>query len=139
MNKIYVVRQGRLYYSDVLDNRHFVYGFLNRGDSTRFMGFLKTYHTKYSRYPYIGQKNVVLKSIRPNTDSLYIDVEPLESFQYKCVLNGARLFGISEIDFHQDNGFDEVYISGAEIFENFEPSPEDVVDNLEFLRTTFIP
>ena len=134
MNKIYVVRQGKLYYSDVLDERHYMYGFLHRNDATRFTYFLKSYHKKYSRYPYIGQKNLVLRSTRPNADSLFIDVEPLEMFQRKCVLNSTKLFGIEDFDFYQEDGIDEVHISGGEITSDFEPSLEEVVDNLEFLR-----
>ena len=133
MNKIHVVRQGSLYYSDVLDERHYIYGFLHRTDSMRFTNFLKTYHKKYSRYPYIGQKNLVLRSTKRNTDSLFIDIEPLESFQHKCVLNSTRLFGIEDFDYIQEGGVDEIYISGGEIIGNFQPSFEAVVDNLKFL------
>ena len=133
MNKIYVIRQGRLYYSDVLDERHYMYGFLHRTDATRFTQFLKTYNKRHSRYPYIGQRNVVLRSTRPNTDSLFIDVEPLEMFQYKCVINGTRLFGIENFDYTDENGNIDAHISGGEIEGNFEPHLEAVVDNLEFL------
>jgi hypothetical protein len=76
---------------------------------------------------------VVLKSTRPNTDSLFIDVEPIEMFQYKCVINGARLFGITAFDYTHEHGIIDSHISGGEIIGNTEPYREEVVDNLEFL------
>ena len=133
MNKIFVVRQGNLYYSDVLDEKHYMYGFIRRVDATRFTHFLKIHHKKYNRYPYIGQKNVVLRSTRPNTDSLFVDVEPLEMFQYKCIINGTNIFGIENFEYTDEDGIIDARISGGELTQNAKPYLTEIVDNLEFL------
>jgi len=50
-DRIHVIRKKGRYYSDILEKKHYMYGFLNKTSASLYMEFLREYKKKYSRYP----------------------------------------------------------------------------------------
>jgi hypothetical protein len=131
MNKVFLLRQKNStnYYSDILDNTHCMYGFLNKSSALKCRQFLVLYHMKYKRYPSMGRE-YVLKYIGSN-DPILLEEEPLEDMKIKCVLNGVHLVGIHTFDYSLH--CDEVKFSGGILTEDIEAPRYLVRDNLELL------
>jgi hypothetical protein len=131
MNRVFLLRQknSTRYYSDILDNTHCMYGFMNKSSALKCRQFLVSYHVKYKRYPSMGRE-YALKYIGSN-EPILLEEEPIEDMKNKCVLNGVHLVGIHTFDYSLQ--FDEARFSGIILTEDIEAPQELVRDNLEFL------
>ncbi len=132
MNRVFLLRQLNTvqYYSDVLDDTHCMYGFMNRQSALRCREFLVRYREKYDRYPFIGQSKGI--KFAGACHAVALEEEPIETMKNKCVLNGVHLIGIHtfEYSFHET---EEVRLSGAILTEGTEVSHDVLCNNLEYL------
>jgi hypothetical protein len=126
---IHVVRQKHMYYSDIIEDRHYIYGFLNKKHALDCLNFLNSYKKRYSRYPCIEQKPALFKKY-VSVDPIRVNTEPLEYIQNKCAINGAKLLGITDFVISSDK---EVIISGTELTDELYIREEDIIGNLEYL------
>ena len=118
---IYIIRQRntRTYYSDILDDRHCIYGFTYRKHASMFTRFLNDYKKKYSRYPSATQKMVHTKFIF-DPSPLCIEQKETEEMKVRCVVNGLNLFEIHNFDYEYIH---EINFSGTHLTEGLEVSP----------------
>jgi len=131
MNKVFLLRQKNStnYYSDILDDTHCMYGFLNKSSALRCRQFLVSYKLKYKRYPSMGRE-YVFKYVGSN-ESVLLEEEPIEDMKNKCVLNGVHLVGIHTFDYSLH--CDEARFSGSILTSDIEAPQEFVRVNLEYL------
>jgi hypothetical protein len=118
---LYIIRQRntRTYYSDILDDRHCIFGFTYRKHASMFTRFLNDYKKKYSRYPSATQKMVHTKFIF-NPSPLCIEQIYTEEMKVRCVVNGLNLFEIHNFDYEYIH---EINFSGTHLTEGLEVSP----------------
>jgi len=131
---MYLIRQKNTntYYSDILDNRHCIYGFRHRIHAVKCTNFLSTYKKRYKRYPSVEQVMFSTKFVG-STDPICIDKESIEDMKIRCVVNGLHLFEVYEFDSMTIENRDEVIIRGKNVTleEAFEVSQEHLCAHLE--------
>ena len=108
------------YYSSFIENKHYIYSFTNPESARKCLQFLKEYNAKYGFYPDLYGDT---SGCKPPNGEIYIDAEILDSLSYRCMVNSASLFGISEFDYTfvdsfmgQKNVFN-LSISGIDLLE----------------------
>ena len=116
---IYIIRQRntRTYYSDILDDRHCIYGFTYKKHASVCTRFLNDYKKSYGRYPSTSQKmsNFIL-----NQNTTCIEEVAAEEMKVRCVVNGLNLFEIHNFDYQFIH---EINFLGTHLTEGLEVSP----------------
>ena len=133
MNKLFLLRQRNTmkYYSDILDDKHCIYGFFHKKPALKCRDFLTYYRKRHNRYPSLqdSKENRFLGT----TDIVLLEEEYVEDMKSKCALNGMHLVGIHTFEYSNLFGHDEVNMSAKILTDDVTVPPFLVRDNLEYL------
>ena len=118
---IYIIRQRntRTYYSDILDDRHYIFGFTYKKHASVCNRFLNDYKKSYGRYPSTSQKMLYTNFIFTQNTTCIEEVD-VEEMKMRCVVNGLNLFEIHNFDYQFIH---EINFSGTNLTEGLEVSP----------------
>ena len=128
MSRVYLLRQQNTtrYYSEILGDRHCIYGFRNRMHAVKCKNFLHEYKNRYRVYPGVEQKKCTLVS---KTEPVYIESGHVEDMKVTCVLNGMHLFEVHDFDYERE----EVRLTGVLLTEGIEVFPDHTRTHLEYI------
>jgi len=128
------------YYSNVLEERHFIYSFLNKNAVHNCYAFLKKFKEVKGSYPDLYDNNSMINLQKAKLNSeIYIDTDTLYSVKYRCLLNNIGLFGITDFDYdylgtflNQKDVFN-LSVSGIDLLEGEELDYPTKIDHLNYL------
>jgi hypothetical protein len=118
------------FYSSILDDRQYIYSFLNSRSSKNCYTFLKKYKEVNGFYPDL-RKNT-LKKIDENF-IIYIDDEFYEGLKQRCLLNGVGLIGISNFEYTFSENIFNLHMSAVDLLKNENINCDQQIDNLNYL------
>ena len=126
------------YYSSLLNDKQFIYSFLNERSADNCLNFIKKYKKLNGIYPNLTENSNNNTCSLPD-DELFIDDELLKGLKSRCLINNIGLIGISHFDytfidsfFGKKNVFN-LNISAVDLLENEEIDIDHQVDNLNYL------
>ena len=120
------------YYSNILDDKRFIYTFFNHSDANRCLEFLKKYKTLNGTYPTEMSKLKNKKNDIPF--NLFIEEETVHYLKNSCLLNNIGLMGIYSFDYIQTNyGKFDVDFKGKDLLENENLNLRTVIHQLDYL------
>ena len=119
---VHVLRQKNTltYYSDVLDDRHCIYGFTHKKHAVLFTCFLNDFKRRYNRYPSPEQTMFSTKFL-VNTDPVFIEEVYMDEMKIRCIVNGLHLFEVHKFDY---DDITEISLTGSHVTEGIEVLPE---------------
>ncbi len=119
---MYLIRQrmSMTYYSDILDNKHCIYGFKHKVHALKCTHFLREYRQRYTRYPSTEQVTKHVKFVG-EPEPIFIDFLHIDEMKIKCVVNGLHLFEVSSFDYEtSDDHKQEIVIKGENVTDGIE-------------------
>ena len=100
------------YYSNILEDRHYLYAFTQQTSAERCLEFLKYYRLKNNSYPSLyGNSDSTLYP--GQREDIYIDIESLYSLKERCLVNNIGLLAIHEFDYT----FLDYYLGKRNVFD----------------------
>lgn len=132
MNKVYLLRQMNTvhYYSEILENKHCVYGFMNKTSALNCKDFLLSYKKTHSVYPAVDRARLL--KFKGTLNPICIEYDYIEDMKNKCVLNGLHLVGIHTFEYKT---LHEVQVKLVHLTDGLSAPSVFVRDNLEHLLT----
>ena len=121
------------FYSSMLDDKQYIYSFLDSEAAVNCCSFLEKYREVHKRYPALLDSKTVKYNKNPSDYSIYLEDETLESLKIKCLLNGIGLIGITSFNYTCLNKFFDLNISSINLLESEEVSISEQIDNLNYL------
>lgn len=125
------------YYSNVLEEKLYLYSFLNNQSVQRCYSFLQKYNSVNGRYPSTCvNKN---PTIFEENCEIYIDADTRYSLEHRCLLNNIGLMGITTFEYTYCETFLErknvfnLTVSGIDLLEDEEPDNITQVNHLTYL------
>lgn len=115
-----------LYYSSLLNDKHYIYSFLNEESAQNCIRFLNKYKQINNNYPNISMKDKLIKN-RTDDFEIYIQDESFYSIKYNCMVNSANLAGILYFDYT----FVDSFLGKKNVF-NLSVSSVDLLENEEY-------
>lgn len=130
------------YYSSILNEKHYIYSFLNSYAARNCYSFLHKFKEVNKKYPenIINTKENVKENnenVQPNC--IYIEDESLEKLKRQCALNGIYLLGISKFEYtYEESGYLKknifnITMEASELKTDKEFSYIDQINNLNYL------
>ena len=121
------------FYSSMLDDKQYIYSFLDSEAAVNCCSFLEKYREVHKRYPTLLESKTVKYNNDPSDYSIYLEDETLESLKIKCLLNGIGLMGITSFKYTCLNNSFDLNISSINLLESEEVSISEQIDNLNYL------
>ena len=115
-----------MYYSSLLNDKHFIYSFLNEKSAERCVCFLNKYKQINNDYPNINVNDKLTKNYTSDLE-IYIEDESIHSIKYKCSVNNANLAGITYFDYT----FVDSFLGKKNVF-NLSISAVDLLENEKY-------
>ena len=124
------------YFSNILEEKHYVYSFLNPNAVHRCYAFLKKFKEIKGTYPdlYDG-----LTFNKEKEGDIYIETDTLYALKYRCLLNNIGLMGLTTFDYTYCETFlgkKDVFnltISGIDLLEDEKLDYPTQIDHLNYL------
>jgi hypothetical protein len=125
------------YYSSILDDKQYIYSFLDTTSSENCLSFLLKHKEIYNRYPDLHSSELFRNN--EDCDPIYIDTENYSLMAQRCLINNISLIGISNFEYtfyerylDKKNVFN-VNISAVDLLENQILDTTEQVENLNYL------
>ena len=125
------------YYSNVLEDKLYLYAFLNDRSAQRCYSFLKKYNVINGRYPSTNDRDN--PSNFDENNEIYIDTDTCHSLSYKGLLNNIGVMGITTFEYTYCETFLEkknvfnLTVSGIDLLEDETIDSTTQVNHLNYL------
>jgi len=129
MSKVFLIRKANMYYSDIIDGKHYVYGFTNSGSARKCIEFIQYYKKRHHRFPSTERTYAVKYFKHMETEPVYIEKSLTEDIVFECVVNGMHVMRISDFDYTGS----EVTLTGEDLTQEVKAPEYEIIQNLEYI------
>jgi hypothetical protein len=125
------------YYSSILEDKLYLYSFLNNQSVQRCYSFLQKYNNIHGQYPSTSES--VKPTIFDENSDIYIDSDTRYSLEHRCLLNNLGLMGITTFEYTYCETFLErknvfnLTVSGIDLLEGQENDNVTQVNHLTYI------
>ncbi len=132
MSRLFLIRKANMYYSDIIDGKHYIYGFTNNRTALKCIEFIQYYKKRHNRFP-CTERTYALKYVKNmETEPLYIEKSLTDDIVFDCLVNGLHVMSISEFDYTKDFN-EEVSLTGQDLTSEMTVPEYEVVKNLDYI------
>ena len=125
------------YYSNILEDKLYLYAFLNDRSAQRCYSFLQKYNIINGRYPSANESDKI--SNFQESGEIYIDTDTCYSLSYRGLLNNIGVMGITTFEYTYCETFLEkknvfnLTVSGIDLLEDETIDTTTQVNHLNYL------